>query len=251
MTSETDKSLENFFYNSQLKKSFVQFMAIFTGMQVSTGKNDFNSATNLIRVPIMHGSRDRVVSYIFQEQTQNKMLRLPIMSAQMTGVRIARDRLSGQNQVKDTVKLKRGGMLPDDLQHMQQLKPVPYEITMELSINTSNTEHHLQMLEQIFLLFNPSLQIQLSDTFGDQAAVMEVELQDIALEENYPAGQDQRIVSSALTFTYVLYLSGPVNLRNEIIKQIQVRFGEIENGQIAINPGNIDPFSISADNWNQ
>lgn len=248
---DNDKSLENFYYNEQLRKSFVQFMAIFSGLKVSTGKNDYNSQTNLVAVPIVYGSRDRVVSYIFQDQTQNKMLRLPTMAAQMTSIRLMKDRLAGQNQVRKEVKVKRGGSIPEDLVQHSMLKPVPYEVTMELSINTSNTDNQLQMLEQILLLFNPSLQIQVSDAFGDQSAVMEVELQDIGLEENYPAGQDARIISSALTFTYVLYLSSPVDLRNEIIKQIQVRFGSIDEYGINTEGSNIDPFFINATDWDK
>ena len=245
----TDISLENYFYNSQLKRSFVQFMAIFSGLKVSIGKNKFDSATNLIEVPIVYGSRDRVVSYIFQEQTQNKMLRLPTMSAAMTSIRLSRDRLAGQNQIRKEVKVRRGGTIPDDLVQHSMLKPVPYEVTMELSINTSNTDSQLQMLEQIMLLFNPSLQIQLSDVFGDQTAIMEVEMQDVNLDENYPAGNDERIISSALTFTYIMNLSGPVDLRDEIIKEIKVRFGNIDEFGINVNSGDIDPFVISANNW--
>jgi len=247
----TDISLENYFYNGQFKRSFVQFMAIFSGLKVAIGKNDKNSATNLIEVPIAWGSRDRVVSYIFQEQTQNKMLRLPAMSAMMTSVRLARDRLAGQNQIRKEVKVRRGGVIPDDLNQHSMLKPVPYEVTMELSINTTNTDNQLQMLEQIFLLFNPSLQIQVSDAFGDQTAVMEVEMQDITLDENFPVGNDNRIISSMLNFTYVMYLGGPVDLRDEIIKEIQVRFGAIDEFGININASGIDPFIISANNWEQ
>ncbi len=226
-------------------------MAIFSGLKVAIGKNDKNSATNLIEVPIAWGSRDRVVSYIFQEQTQNKMLRLPAMSAMMTSVRLARDRLAGQNQIRKEVKVRRGGVIPDDLNQHSMLKPVPYEVTMELSINTTNTDNQLQMLEQIFLLFNPSLQIQVSDAFGDQTAVMEVEMQDITLDENFPVGNDNRIISSMLNFTYVMYLGGPVDLRDEIIKEIQVRFGAIDEFGININASGIDPFIISANNWEQ
>lgn len=247
----TDISLENYFYNGQFKRSYVQFMAIFSGLKVSIGKNDFDSATNLIEVPIHWGSRDRVVSYIFQEQTQNKMVRLPAMSAMMTSVRLHRDRLAGQNQVRKQVKLKRGGVIPDDLNQHSMLKPVPYEVTMELSINTTNTDNQLQMLEQILLLFNPSLQIQVSDAFGDQTAIMEVELQDITLDENYPAGNDNRIISSMLSFTYIMYLSGPVDLRDEIIKEIQVRFATIDEFGTNVNANNIDPFIINAENWDQ
>ena len=63
-------TLGNYYYNEQFKKHIVQFMAIFSGLKVSSGKNDFNSASNLITVPVVYGSRDRVVSHIFSEQTQ-------------------------------------------------------------------------------------------------------------------------------------------------------------------------------------
>lgn len=211
-------------------------MAIFAGMKVSVGKNDFDSDTDLIEVPIVYGSRDRVVSHIFQENTQNKMLRLPIMSTNVTGIELARDRLAGQNTERKEVKLKRGGMIPDDLQQVTTLKPVPYTVDMELAINTSNTEHHFQILEQIFLLFNPSLQIQVSDDYGNTSSILEVFLQSVNLEENYPAGNEQRIVSSTLIFQYVMYLAAPANLRNEIIKSIELRIvNNVDLSEISID----------------
>ena len=44
-------------------------------------------------------------------------------------------------------------------------------------------------------------------------------------------------------------LSGPVDLRDEIIKEIKVRFGNIDEFGINVNSGDIDPFVISANNW--
>lgn len=248
----TDVSVENYYYNSQLRKHIVQFMAIFSGLKVSVGKNDFASQTNLMTVPVVYGSRDRVVSHIFSNQTQNKMLRLPMMSAQLTGLELFTDRLSGQNQERKEIKLKRGGAIPEDLQQHTMLKPVPYQISMELSINTSNTDQHFQMLEQILLLFNPSIQVQVSDAYGNQQSIIEVFLQSINLEEDYPAGTDTRIVSSTLLFTYCMYLSGPVNLRNEIIKEIQIRLSVTDDLSVTpsiINEGNLDPFIITTENW--
>jgi hypothetical protein len=248
----TDISLENYYYDNQLRNHMVQFMAIFSGLQVSVGKNDFGSQTNLISVPIMYGSRDRVVSHIMSNQTQNKMLRLPTMSAQLMGMELHVERLSGQNTERKEIKLKRGGVIPDDLQQHSMLKPIPYKITMELGLNVSNTDHHFQLLEQILLLFNPSLQIQVSDAYGNQASVIEVFLESINLDEDYPAGAEVRIVSSSLVFSYTLYLSAPVNLRDEIIKSIKVRVAaSTESGltPASINDGIIDPFIITADNW--
>jgi len=248
----TDISTENYYYNKQLRKHIVQFMAIFAGLKVSVGKNDFASQTNLMTVPIVYGSRDRVVSHIFSDQTQNKMLRLPVMSAQLTEMELFTDRLSGQNQERKEVKLKRGGAIPDDLQQHTMLKPIPYNISMELAINTSNTDQHFQMLEQILLLFNPSIQIQVSDAYGNQQSIIEVFMQSISLDEDYPAGTDTRIVSSTLLFTYCLYLSAPVNLRDEIIKEIQIRVGVSDDLSVtpaSINEGNLDPFIITSENW--
>jgi hypothetical protein len=225
-------------------------MAIFTALKVSVGKNNLESSSNLIEVPIVYGSRDRVVSHIFSEQTQNKMLRLPLMSAQVIGIDLAKDRLAGQNTERKQIKLKRGGSIPDDLQQHTMLKPVPYEIQMEVAINTSNTDHHFQILEQILLLFNPSVQVQVSDAYGNQQSFIEVFLQNINLEENYPTGTDTRIVSSTIVFSYVMSLSSPVNLRNEIIKEIQIRIG-IANETGTINVNGVDPFIISADGWDK
>lgn len=247
---KTDIATDNYYYDNQLRKHAIQFMSIFSGMKVSTGKNDFKSKSNLIHVPIVYGSRDRVVSHIIQEQTQNKMLRLPIMSAQYVGIDLARDRLAGQNQERKEVRLKRGGTIPDDLQQHTMLKPVPYEISMELSINTSNTDHHFQILEQILLLFNPSLQIQVSDVFGNQQSHIEVFLLTINLDENYPAATDTRIVSSSLGFQFISYIASPVNLKTEIIKSIQIRINNaMKDGfdPSQLNMQELDPFIISTE----
>lgn len=245
-----DISLDNYFYDGQFRKHIIQFMAVFTVLKVSAGKNDNNSSTNLIEVPIAYGSRDRVVSYIFSEQTQNKPLRLPCMSAQVVGIDLARDRLAGQNTERREVKLKRGGVIPDDLQSHKALKPVPYEVQMELAINTTSTEHHFQILEQILLLFNPSIQLQMSDNYGNQQSVFEVFLQNVGLEENYPTGTDKRIISSTLTFNFVMYLKSPINLKNDIIKQINLRIGA-GLSRSSLNLENVEPLTVSANNWDQ
>jgi hypothetical protein len=251
---DKDISLDNYYYNSQFRKHIIQFMAIFSGLKVSIGKNDLGSSSNLITVPIIHGTRDRVVSYILSEQTQNKMLRVPLMAARLTGLSLFMERLAGQGQERKDIKLPRGGSIPDDLQEHAMLKPIPYEATMELDLLASNTDQHFQMLEQILLLFNPVLQLQTSDAYGNQSSITTVTLESIDLNEEVPAGTEQRIITSTLRFTCVVYLSAPVNLKNEIIKSIMLRISatdSINETPYEINDGKIDPFIISADEWDK
>jgi hypothetical protein len=231
----------------------VQFMAIFSGMKVAIGQNDAGSDTNLVEVPVIYGSRDRVVSHILSENTQNKMLRLPMISSNVIGLELATDFLSGQNQERKEVKLKRGGSIPDDLQQLTMLKPVPYRVFVDLGINVSNTDQHFQILEQILLLFNPSLQIQMSDVYGNMADVIEVFFRSLAIDEDYPAGAERRIISSSLAFDFVMYLSSPVNLRDEIIKTIKLRISASNDVNVVPSElnANVDPFIITAEDWDQ
>ena len=84
-------AFKHYYYDQQVKKYILQFMSIFAGMQVSLGTND-RSSDELISVPIMYGNRDRVVSWIKGEFTQNKPIRLPMMSAVITGIAMAPER---------------------------------------------------------------------------------------------------------------------------------------------------------------
>lgn len=246
-----DTSLQNYYYSGQIRHHLIQFMAIFGGLKVSTGKNDFNSDTNLIEVPIVMGPRDRVVSAILSENTQNKMLRLPTMSVHLSAMEIALDRMAGQGQERRETKLKRGGVIPDDLQSTRTLQGIPYRFTTDLHILTSNTQQMHECLEQILLLFNPILQIQISDVYGDRSKIVEVELTGININENFPAGNDVRIIDTVLNFSYVMYLSSPINYRNNIIKNIQIRLQEVndlKNLPSDLNAG-VNPFIITSDNW--
>ena len=242
-----DIALENYYYSGQLRSHILQFMAIFSGLKVAHGKNDFDSTTNLQNVSIFYGSKDRVVAHILSENTQNKMVRLPAMSVQLMGLEIARERLTGQGITKRDVRLPRGGAIPDDLQVIERLQSIPYTANMELSIHTSNTDQQFQILEQILLLFNPSLQIQVSDKFGNRQMLVEVFLETISPEENYPAGTDPRLINTNISFTYVFYLTPPTSLSDDVIHKIKVRLqavSEIDDNPSILNEG-IDPFVIS------
>ena len=103
------------YYNKQFKRYITQFMAIFAGMQVSIGKNDDSDQEELISVPIQYGNKDRVVAYILGDQTQNKPLRLPMMSAYINGINMAPESRKGVGNTKRQTYLPRGGVFPDEI----------------------------------------------------------------------------------------------------------------------------------------
>lgn len=219
-------SPRTFYYNEQLRRYIIQFMAIFGGMRVRVGKTG-DLEPRLITVPIAYGSKDRVVAAIKADNTQNKQLRLPIMSAYISELDLAPESRKGVGAERRQTYLGTGALFPDDTQVVHQLMPIPYKLTMELSIYASNTDQHLQILEQILILFDPVLQIQTNDDVFDWTKISTVELTSIRLDENYPAGTDRRIIQSGLLFSFVVYLSAPANVKKDYVRDIFLRIGTV------------------------
>ncbi len=217
---------EGYYYNHQLRQYLVQFMAIFAGMEVSVGKTAELEART-IKVPIKNASSDRVVASIITENTQNKPIRLPLFSAQMTNVVLAPQLRKGVAQTRRNSHMPTGGVFPDDIKVVRQRMPVPYVATFDLGIWASNQDQHYQLLEQILMLFDPILQIQTSDDVHDWARVTTVELVGINFEENLPAGVDRRLIQTTLNFEVPIYISAPAEVHDKFVQDIFIRIGAV------------------------
>lgn len=236
-----------YYYDKQLRKYILQFMAIFSGLQVSVGRRktddvvinrdcEGNETTEpvvleeaLISVPIHYGGKDRVVAAILAENTQNKPLRLPLMSAYARGIDFNAQFATGLQTSRRQSYLPTGGIIPDDVEVVRQLKPVPYKLTMELAVYASNTDQHFQIMEQILMLFDPQMQIQTTDALFDWTKITHVKLESVNFDQNYPSGTDPRIIQSTLTFSMPVWLSAPADVRKEFVEKIYARIGAVSD----------------------
>lgn len=220
--------LKTYYYNSQIRNYLIQFLSIFSGLQVKIGKNDRSEdEEKLIPVPIRYGNADRIVQWIKGEFTQNKPIRLPIMSANITGVEMAPELRKGIGVERRNAYLPRSGIIPDDIEVVKQQMPVPYRMTADLAIWSSNQEQRWQILEQILTIFDPILQIQKNDAIFDWTKITTVELTGIATEDNYPITTNRRILVNNLSFSFPIYLSAPANIKKDYVKDIYVRIGAV------------------------
>lgn len=222
---------DGYYYNQQLKKYVLQFMAIFSGLQVQVGK----SATldeRLIPVPIHYATTDRVVASIMGQHTQNMPLRLPLMSAWNKGINIDMSRAKGTGGERRNTYVPVGGLVPDDARVIHQRMPVPYMLDMELGIYCSNTDQEFQILEQILPLFDPTLIIQTSDAPMDWARTTQVELTGINNDSSFPAGTERRIIQKTLTFQLPIWIDIPADIRRDFVEQIYLRVGAVDTSSI-------------------
>lgn len=251
---QTTKSIgfepQDYYYDAQFRSYILQFMAIFAGLQVKIGKRKTSNILTqsascddptqtietpevleerLISVPIHYGQEDRVVAAILTENTQNKLLRLPAMSAYMRGLSIAENYLAGTQTEKRQSYLEMGGLIPEDIKVNYTRRGFPFRAEMEVGIYASNTDQHFQILEQILTIFDPIVQIQRTDAPFDAGKLTSVELKGISLDTNYPISTDRRIIQSTLTFDMVWYLLTPIDVRKNIVEKIFLRVGAVDN----------------------
>lgn len=219
--------ITEYWYSHQLRNYIKQFCSIFTGLSVVTGIGE-NGVPSTYRVPIVVGSRDRVVAAIMSGNTQNKPFSIPTMSASLSNLDLAPERRKGVGTSDRKVYLPAGGVFPDDLRVNTRLMPIPYNANMELALYASNTDQLHQMVEQILLLFDPVLQLQVSDAAFDWTKITSVELTGVNNEENYPIGSERRIIVWSFNFIVQIYLSAPMDIRDNIIREINIRLGNID-----------------------
>lgn len=224
-------SMGDFYYDQQIKRIINQFSAIFQGMQVQVGKNATRDG-GLIDVPIIIGPMDRVAAAVGHGYTQNMPIRLPIMSVNITQYDVARDRMKGTGFIGRDVYVPVGGMLPDDGKVVYRRMAVPYDLTFELSVYTSNKDQQFQILEQIFVLFDPILQIQTSDNALDPAKIVTVELLSLSPEENFPPGTNSGNIVINLIFKVDAYITVPADVRRNLVQQVLIRVSAVSDPNI-------------------
>lgn len=226
-----DDAFKNFWYDKQLVTYITQFMAVFSDMYIQIGKNDFNSQTNLVKVPIRYGGADRVVDAIIAGNTQNKPLRLPIFAARLIDVQPAPERYKGLGTHDRYAYLPRGAALPDGVKVVRRRTPIPYRMAFELSIFTSNELQKFQILEQIFTVFDPSIQIQTSDAPFDGGKITVLELKNVAFDESYPAGTEKKYLITSMVFETFGWLQVPLNFKENFIKSIHLRMNVLNQDE--------------------
>ena len=224
----SDKVLDNYHYDAQFRRYIVQFAAIFAGIQVEVGRRDAIEP-HLVNVPIKNASADRVVSHIIADNTQNKLIRLPLMAFQLVNVALAPELRKGIGVERRNTFMPSGGLFPDDIKVVKQRQPIPYRATFELTIFASNQDQNYQITEQILTLFDPILQIQTTDDVFDWTRITTVEMTDIALNETVPAGTANRIIQTRMGFALPVYLSAPAIVNQNYIKNINLRIGTVSS----------------------
>jgi len=215
----------DYWYDEQIKRYLLQIIRIFSNIKV---REYTDSGVSYNRVPARYGDASRMVSNILRNNSENVINSAPFVSVTIQSIQPARDRIAepffvDTNQIAEREYNKDTNTYSSEqgnLYSTQRYMPVPYNLTVNVDVWTTNTDTKLQVLEQIFVLFNPSIQLQSNSNPLDWTSVFEVELTDIAWSSrSIPAGVDENLDISTLTFAIPIWISPPAKVKRQTIIQ--------------------------------
>jgi len=232
-----------FFYDEQIRRFLLQFARIFSNFQVEYGRNEEGTDHTLVRVPVRYGDATRQAQTILQENSASGMPATPLMTFYISGLDYDRPRMQEPYFVsKINVRQRTYDEATNSYETTQgnaftieRLMPVPYKLTLKLDIWTSNTNQKMQILEQMLVLFNPSLEIQSTDNYIDWTSLSIVELESTQWTSRViPQGTENPIDIATLTFALPIWISSPAKVKKlgvveRIIAQIFDAQGDASN----------------------
>lgn len=212
--------MNSYFYSGQIRRFLQQFIRMMSNFQVAIGYNDQGNPT-LLQVPIYYGDGSRQVAMILRNNSENSTPTVPAMSVYISALRYDQKRMQEPFHVSKVHLRERaineaGEFTSEqgDLITVERLMPVPYMLTLKCDIWTSNTEQKLQLLEQISVLFNPSLEIQSTDNYVDWTSLTYVTLTDTNFtSRTIPMGAEDAIDIATLTFDIPIWFSAPAKVK--------------------------------------
>jgi hypothetical protein len=214
----------DYFYDAQIRRYLLQFMRIFKEFKVSEGKRD--GVTYYNKTPVRYADMSRMVAHILKKGSENMVNSTPFMACSIQSLLIARDRTQDPMLV-DTVQVSEREYNTGtssytseqgNLYTTKKMMPVPYNLTLNVDVWTGNTDQKLQLLEQVLVLFNPSLQLQQNSNPMDWTQLFEVELTDIQWSSrSVPAGVDENIDVATLTFVLPIWINPPAQVKRQKI----------------------------------
>ena len=215
-----------FFYDGQIRRYITQTIRVFSNFVVRYGDG------TLHRIPVMYGDADRQVASIIRGNSENKVNSVPRISVYVSAFALDRDRLADASYV-GKVNVRERGMQVDNVPGsptygetiynqdagrqytVERIMPTPFKLTLKVDIWSANTEQKLQIMEQILVLFNPSLELQTTDSYIDWTSLTVLNLNDINWSsKTVPVGVDTPIEVGTLTLDTPVWISPPAKVKH-------------------------------------
>ena len=204
------------FYDGQIRRYITQMVRMLSNFSYKDGQGA------LIQIPVVYGDLSRQVGSILKDNSELKLLNAPKISVYITSLELARDRLSDSSYVSK-MNIRERAYDSSNKEYLnkdgknytvERLMPTPYTLGVNADLWSTNTDQKLQILEQILMLFNPSLEIQTTDNYVDWTSLSVVNLDTINFSSrSIGSATEDEIDIATIGFTTPIYISPPTKVK--------------------------------------
>ena len=212
------------YYHGTIRKYIIAFGNLFNDIVIAR-LNTAGERIQAIEVPIAYGPKEKWLVRLKQDPNleQNVGITLPRIGFEIISMAYAPQR-------KLASTLQNAHLKTSDLNRLNtQYVPVPYDLSIMLSIFVKNADDGAQILEQILPYFRPEFTTNIRlipemDVVVDTPVV----LQDVSIEDTYEGDFDtRRALVYNLTFSMKAYIYGPVFNQGIIKRSITNMFNDL------------------------
>lgn len=221
---------DSYFYNATIRKTVAVFGSLFNN--IYTAKIIDGKMTNVIRVPLAYGPRERFLVRIrTADNSQNSdiAIRLPRMSFEITSLSYdATAKLNRLNERTATVPGENG-------KRIVVRQSTPYILGMQLNIIADNSDTALQVLEQILPTFSPDYTLSVKGMESpDSSTDVPFTLNSVTMQDDYEGDFEtgRRSIIYTLDFNIKIKFAGDLTKQQSIIKSVTVN---LKNGTACDN----------------
>ena len=204
------------FYDGQIRRYITQIVRLFSNFSYK------DNQAKLVQVPVMYGDMTRQVASIINKNSENAIPSAPRMAVYITGLELDRNRLADSSYV-NKLNLRERAYDETGKEYLntkgknytvERLMPTPYNLTVNVDVWSTNTDQKLQIMEQIMMLFNPSLEIQTTDNYVDWTSLSVLNLENVNFSSrSIPQGTETEIDIATLGFSTPIYINLPAKVK--------------------------------------
>ena len=209
-----------YFYHEIFRSVIIAFGSLFNEIEIQH-KDGNDDTFSIIKVPLAYGPTQKFLARLEQQSNLNKatQITLPRMSFEFTNLEYDPKRKATRTQ---SIQVTSSDGTVTKRAHM----PVPYNMTIQLSIMTKLNDDMLQIVEQILPYFQPAYTLPIRLTELGETVNVPVQIDNISMEDDYEGNFDtRRTLLYTLTFTAKTYLYGPVtDVSSSIIDKVSVGY---------------------------
>lgn len=207
--------MAQFFYDGQIRRYLTQTIRIFSNFVVK-----YSDGT-LVRIPVLYGDPDRQAAAIIAQNSENTLSACPRIAVYITGLDLDTSRLADSTYV-GKMHIREREIVDGQYTQgqgrnytVERLMPTPFKLTMKADIWAANTEQKLQILEQVLVFFNPSLELQTTDNYLDWTSLSVLNLTGVNWSSrSVPVGTNSPIDIATLTLDTPIWISPPAKVKH-------------------------------------